>query len=151
MPRTREKREIADWQTRAKLVKFIKQLALVGRVDIACKKAMAGRGWVYEWRQKDHDFRDAFEEARSCGLESLKDEAFRRAYEGVDEPKFHQGEICGTVRKYSDSLLMFLIKQADPSYREHFQIDHGNANSRPFLFQMTLHPDAIAASKAAAQ
>ena len=136
---------IADWQTRSKLVLFIKELTLCGRVDLACKKAKAGRGWIYKWRQHDADFLAAFEEARACGLEALKDEAFRRAYEGVAEPRFHQGEICGEVQKYSDTLLMFLIKQSDPSYREHYQIDHGNVGSRPFLFQMSLHPDALAA------
>ena len=61
---------------------------------------------------------------------------------------FHQGAICGHVRKYSDGLLMFLIKQADPSYREHFQIDHSNPDKRPFLFKMTLHPDAVKAARA---
>ena len=60
---------------------------------------------------------------------------------------FYQGEICGHVRKYSDALLMFLIKQADPSYREHHKIDHGNADVRPFLFKMTLHPDAVKAAQ----
>ena len=149
MIRARKKGEIADWQTRSKLVKFIKSLEVLGRVDLSCKKAKAGRGWVYEWRAKDPEFADEWEVAKRVGKEMLKDEAFRRAYDGVNEPKFHQGEICGHVRKYSDTLLMFLIKQSDPSYREHFQIDHGNVGSRPFIFQMLLHPDATEAAKAA--
>lgn len=136
------------WQESTKLVTVIKELQHHGNVTWALKKAKAGRGWVYRWRQEDPDFRDVFEEARKCGIEVLKDEAHRRAYEGINEPVFYQGEEVARIRKYSDTLLMFLIKQADPSYREHFQIDHGNASGRPFLFQMALHPDAMAAAKA---
>lgn len=142
---TRKKESTAEWETRVKLVKFIAALEVAGRVDLACKAASAARGWVYGWRERDLDFADAWVTAKAIGKEILKDEAFRRAHDGVDEPKFHAGEICGHVRKYSDSLLMFLIKQADPSYREHFRLEHENAGARPFLFQMALHPDAVAA------
>lgn len=151
MSQTHEKREPAPWELRAKLVKFIKALELTGRVDLAAKAASAGRSWVYEWRDKDPDFADNWERSLGIGLQRLKDEAFRRAHDGVSEPRFHQGEICGHVQKYSDTLLMFLIKQHDPTYREHFQIDHGNAGSRPFVFQMMLHPDAMAQAKGATQ
>ncbi len=129
-----------------KLVKVIAELTKHGNVTHALKAAQAARGWVYGWRQQDPEFRDAFEEARTCGIEILKDEAHRRAYEGLKEPVFYKGEKIAHIRKYSDSLLMFLIKQSDPSYREHYQIDHGNAGSRPFIFQMSLHPDAMAAA-----
>ena len=149
MAATQKKDAIAEWETRIKLVKFIKDLKNHGRVDLACKAASAARGWVYAWRDKDIDFNDAWVHSKAIGKEILKDEAHRRAYEGVAEPRFHQGEICGHVQKYSDTLLMFLIKQSDPSYREHFQIEHGTASGRPFLFQMTLHPDAIAAAQQA--
>lgn len=151
MPRTPKKGEKRpDWMRSKLLVKVIAELEKHGNVSEALRKAKASRGWVYEKRQTDLEFASAFDDARACGLEVLKDEAHRRAYEGVDEPKFHQGEICGHVRRYSDTLLMFLIKQSDPSYREHFQVDHGNAGGRPFMFQMQLHPDAVAAAKAAA-
>lgn len=136
------KKKIADWETRKKLVAVIRELEHHGNATKALKAANAGRGWVYRWRQNDSEFHDAFEEARTCGAEILKDEAHRRAHEGVEQAVWYQGEVAGYVQKYSDTLLMFLIKQADPSYREHFQVDHGNANSRPFIFQMALHPVA---------
>lgn len=146
---TQKKEPIADWQTRIKLVQFIKALEQLGRVDLSCKMAHAARGWVYDWRSKDSDFSDAWKAAKAVGKEVLKDEAFRRAYDGTDKPIFYKGEEVAIIKEYSDSLLMFLIKQADPTYREHFQIDHGQAGGRPFVFQMLLHPDATAAQKAA--
>ena len=143
-PVTRKK----TWQESTKLVLVVRELMKHGNVSQALRKAKAGRGWVYRRRKEDADYHDAFEEARLCGIEVLKDEAHRRAYEGILEPVFYQGDEVATVRKYSDTLLMFLIKQADPSYREHFQIDHGTAGGRPFLFRMTLHEDAVAAQQA---
>lgn len=137
------------WEESVKLVAVIKALARRGNVTEALRAAKAGRGWVYGWRQRDAEFHDAFEDARACGIEVLKDEAHRRAYAGILEPVFYQGDECARVRKYSDTLLMFLIKQADPTYREHFQIEHATAAGRPFIFQMTLHPDAMAAQREA--
>ena len=29
---------------------------------------------------------------------------------GVEQPVFYKGEVCGSVRKYSDVLLIFLLK-----------------------------------------
>ena len=138
-----------SWEECVKLVALIKELMHHGNVKDACKKVKAGRGWVYGWRQRNPEFRDVFEDARACGIEVLKDEAHRRAYTGILEPQFYQGEEFAKVRKYSDTLLMFLIKQADPTYREHYQIDHAQAGSRPFVFQLALHPDAVKAHKEA--
>ena len=141
-----------NWRESVKLQRVIAELEKHGNATDAIKAAKAARGWVYRWRQDNADFKDAFEEARTCGIEVLKDEAHRRAY-GFNDPVYRISKKTGRrvkvgdTRKYSDTLLMFLIKQSDPTYREHFEIDHGNAGSRPFLFQMTLHPDAVAAQQ----
>jgi hypothetical protein len=43
----------------------------------------------------------------------------RRAYHGVEEPVFYKGVQCGSVTKYSDRLLMFLLQARNPAkYRE---------------------------------
>lgn len=136
------------WTKSVKLRTFVKALGHHGNVSKALHAAQASRAWIYEKRERDIEFADAFERARRCGLEVLKDEAHRRAYEGVREPVFYQGEVVAHVQKYSDILLMFLIKQADPSYRERGTLELANESGRPFMFQMMLHPDAVAAAKA---
>lgn len=136
-----------DWMKSAGLLKFIAALGKHGNVSHALKDSHLSRAWVYEKRQTDLEFAQAFDDARKCGLEVLKDEAHRRAYDGVEEPVFYQGEEVAHVRKYSDTLLMFLIKQHDPSYREHFDVNVGNQGGRPFMFQMQLHPDVAKAAK----
>lgn len=131
------------WTELKSLKGFIRELSKHGNVTDALKAAKAQRSWVYEKRQTDLEFEAAFDEARRCGLEVLKDEAHRRAYSGVVKPIFYQGEEVARIREYSDVLLMFLIKQSDPSYRERFGLDVANAGGRPFMFQMMLHPDAV--------
>ena len=62
----------------------------------------------------------------------LEDEAIRRAREGVDEPVFYKGEHCGNVRRYSDTLLIFMLKARKPDvYRKRASIEHTGANGGP--------------------
>ena len=43
---------------------------------------------------------------------------------GVDEPVFYQGAQCGAVRKYSDTLLIFMLKARRPEkYRERANVE----------------------------
>lgn len=66
------------------------------------------------WKEDD-EFQQAWTEARRMAGDILEDEAIRRAVEGVEEPVgWYKGEPGGTVRKYSDTLLIFLMKGARP-------------------------------------
>lgn len=130
------------WARSQKLCRFIVDLGQHGNVTRAIAAAKVNRAYVYDRRVTDQDFADAWTAALKQGLEVLKDEAWRRAHEGVLEPKGIAGRKV-MVRKYSDTLLMFLIKQADPTFREHFDVNLGNAGGRPFMFQMALHPEAV--------
>ena len=62
------------------------------------------------------------------GTSALEDEAHRRAFDGTEEPVFHQGQECGSVRKYSDTLAIFLLKAHAPEkYRERQDVNvNGN-------------------------
>ena len=42
-------------------------------------------------------------------------EARRRALEGVEEVRYFKGEPIGTIRRYSDTLLMFLLRAYRPA------------------------------------
>lgn len=145
-------RPTADWAKSAKLVGFILRLGQHGNVTRAIAGAKVDRGYCYDKRNTDQEFAAAWDDAKKMGLDVLKDEAWRRAHEGIERQKFYQGEpiMVGkgkkrhayVEREYSDSLLMFLIKQQDPSFREHFDVNLGNAGGRPFMFQMLLNPEA---------
>ena len=48
----------------------------------------------------------------------------RRASEGTLKPVFYQGKMCGEIREYSDTLLIFLLKARRPeTYRERSDIN----------------------------
>jgi len=79
-------------------------------------------GWPV-WRKlvrKDSLYRAAFDEAVVVAAQALEDEAVRRAKEGYDEPVFYQGQPTGyTIRRYSEGLLMMLLKGWRPErYRD---------------------------------
>ena len=135
------------WAKNIKLKMFIEHLHLHGNKERACRAVNISRVLVWRHRNADPEFAQAVEDAIQCGNEALVDEAHRRAYEGILKPHYYKGEHCGLERVHSDTLLMFLIKKNDPSYRESYQVDIGNAGSRPFVFNMQLHPDAVAAAK----
>ena len=64
--------------------------------------------------RKGGDYAAAFELAKGCALEVMEVEARRRAVAGWDEPVFQSGEHVGDKRKFSDVLLIFMLKAADP-------------------------------------
>jgi len=105
--------------TPEKEAKFLEALSDTCNVSDACRIASVARSTAYERRDEDTEFAKGWDRSVRIGAETLEDEAFRRARDGVDEPVFYQGAVCGTVKKYSDTLLIFLLKGAKPvKYRE---------------------------------
>ena len=118
---------------------FLRCYRETGSVTKACQAADIDRSIHYRRLKADPKYAQAFAEAQECAVAVLEDECIRRAT-GVDEPVVYQGEFSYplvrdakgkiqrsltplTVRKYSDSLLMFLLRGAKPErYRERF--DH---------------------------
>jgi hypothetical protein len=113
----------ASIRTPEKEIAFLAALSATANVLRACEAAGIGRTTVYEWRNADEDFRKRWDRAAEIGADALEDEAVRRAHEGWEEPVFYQGAQCATVRKYSDTLLIFLLKGRKPErYRE--RVEH---------------------------
>lgn len=97
-------------RTAEKKEDFLTALASCGNVTEACRIADVSRNAMYMWKNEEPDFAEQWKVYLAAGAELLEDEAIRRAREGYDEPVFHQGAIVGKVRKYSDTLLIFLLK-----------------------------------------
>jgi hypothetical protein len=72
-------------------------------------------------------FKALFDEAHEDALDALEEEARRRAVDGVLEPVYQGGEKVGTIRKYSDALLMLLLKGKRPdTFRERHEVTGKN-------------------------
>lgn len=110
---------------------FLANLALTGNATEAADAADIVPSTAHRARKSDAAFDAAWDEALEEAADHLETEARRRAVTGVEEPvfgslggKMGSGEI-GTIRKYSDTLLIFLLKGARPEkYRENYNVNH---------------------------
>jgi hypothetical protein len=100
-----------------------------GNVRRACEAIDVSRVTAYEWRNKDPEFAKAWDVAKQIGADSLEDEAIRRAFEGVPEPVIYKGKKTrNTIQRYSDTLLIFLLKGARPEkYRDNARVEHAGS------------------------
>lgn len=136
----RRRHDAPDWKPA-----FLKELALTGNVSAAAKKAKIDRGYAYEFKALAESaspkpeavtFAKAWDTALEVAIDALELEARRRAMEGVQEPAgWYQGVAGGKVQRYSDTLLIVLLKAHRPEkYRENLQLT--GANGGPVVTQV---------------
>ena len=93
---------------------FIEALRATGSVTRAAKYAGRSRNQAYHVRRQSEDFAAQWDDALEEGTDLLDAEARRRAVTGIDKPVFYKGEVVGSITKYSDRLLMFLLRAHRP-------------------------------------
>lgn len=137
---------------RAAQRKFLASYSVLGNLTLAAEAARVSRTSHYQWMDEE-EYRAAFLEAQEHSIDLLVGEARRRGCEGWEEPVVYQGGLCYertkdgkrspkplVIRKYDSNLLMFLIKQARPEFRDTWkgEIKHSGAISRgPDLSRLT--------------
>jgi hypothetical protein len=141
-------------RTQERRRKFITSLMETGgNVSRSCNLAGLGRRSAYDWRRDDPEFAAEWDEAVNIGLDALEAEARRRAFEGIEEPVFYKGEICGHIRKYSDALIMFMLKAYRPQFRDRVLIDVNAVDSEieRRLAQLAVGGEASVTGEAASE
>ena len=79
-------------------------------------------------RRQSEDFAAQWDEALEEGTDLLDAEARRRAVTGIDKPVYYKGEVVGSITKYSDRLLMFLLRAHRPQvFRDGGKVKHTGA------------------------
>lgn len=101
-------------KTPARTAVFLDALAGGLSVSSAAKAAGVPLRTMYGWREGDPAFAAEWAAAYTIGADNLEAEAQRRAVKGVEEPVFHSGKVVGSVMRYSDTLLIFMMKARDP-------------------------------------
>lgn len=138
-------------RTRKKVAKFLETLTTGASVAVAAASANVGRATVYEWRTADTEFAQAWDEAVDIGTDKLEDEAMRRGRDGVEEPVFYKGARVSVVQKYSDVLLIFMLKARRPEkFKDRLSTELVGKDGTPLIpvLNVTVGDQSQPASKA---
>ncbi len=84
-----------------------------GNVSKALITSNLSRATAYRHFKDDKAFAEGWLDALEASNDELFTEARRRATEGFEESVYHNGQVVGKVQKYSDTLLIFLLKQSE--------------------------------------
>lgn len=114
--------------------RFIAALRNSANVRAAAQASGISRAQVYRWRETMPTFAADWDEALDDALDVLEAAAWQRAQAGVLEPVYQQGEKVGEVRRYSDTLLIFLLKANRPKkYRDTYRVEATGADGGPMV------------------
>ena len=98
---------------------FLDILSKTGQVTEAARAVgYTSTQHLHKLRREDEDFAEQWDLAIQAAKDVLEAEAIRRAHDGVLEPNYYKGVVVGYTPKYSDTLLMFVLKKLDPTYRD---------------------------------
>ncbi len=131
----RKPTSVPDWKPT-----FLEELARTCNVSAAAKAAKVNRNSAYAARTIDDKadpqaratamaFAAQWDNALEVAIDALELEARRRALSGVLEPVgWYRGAAGGQVRRYSDTLMIVLLKAHRPEkYRDQVDAHHTGA------------------------
>ena len=105
----------------AAIDRFLDTLSRTGNPSAACQASGLTRRTINRTRENDPVFARDYDEAMEEAADLLEAEAWRRALEGVAQPLIKAGQpvldadgIAITVRRYSDPLLVMLLRGCKP-------------------------------------
>lgn len=102
---------------------FLRLYAATGQHNRSAAAIGVNPETVRQHRMKFPEFGQAVAEAYRDFQESLETEALRRARSGTLEPVYQKGMKVGEIRKYSDTLLLEMLRRHIPEYRHRQQVD----------------------------
>lgn len=103
---------------------YLAHLAQCGRHATAARLTGVGYHTPLRHRKEDPEFAAQCEAAMQIYIDALHEEAYRRAVDGIDEEYYHKtGEVSCVKTKYSDTLLLALLKRHDPGFKDRVEID----------------------------
>ena len=106
---------------------FLDVFGKTANVTLACQAAGVDRSTAYKWKNGKNNggFGAAWGAALETANDYLEAEAYRRAVQGVEKPVYQGGKQVGSIREYSDLLLIFMMKARMPhKYRETKRLEH---------------------------
>jgi hypothetical protein len=93
---------------------FLAAYKITGSIVLSAEAAGVEKTIHYRWLAKNEAYARDFELADKEFGDVLEACAIGRAKDGVLEAVFYQGAPCGAIRKYSDGLMVHLLKRFKP-------------------------------------
>jgi hypothetical protein len=93
---------------------FLRALKDTGNVTVACMAAGFDRSHIYKRRERDIEFKEAWERAIEVSIDKLELVARNRAVKGAKRELYYKGRPCGTIYEPSDRLMELLLKAHRP-------------------------------------
>jgi hypothetical protein len=117
--------------------RFLAALVEGGDVTAAAVAAGTYKMRVQEVREVDSEFAAEWDRALELSADRLEQEARRRAVEGIREPLVSEGKVVRdddgqpiVIRRYSDSLLLALLKTQRPEKFNEYRISEAEIYPR---------------------
>lgn len=118
---------------------FLRCLAACPSVTHACRFARISKSFAYKHRQRHPSFAEKWDAALQDGIRAAEDEAWRRAMHGTIEPVYHQGAVCGHIRKFDNVLLMKMLAAHKPEvYSERQRHEVSGADGADLVIRCVL-------------
>lgn len=113
--------------TPEKRKQFLNLLRTNANVTLSAHAVDISRTCAYDHRHDDPEFAAEWDTAIEEAVDLLEAECRRRAFEGCEEPVgWHQGTPGGVVKRYSDTLAIFLLKAHRPEkFRDNLHLSGG--------------------------
>lgn len=104
-----------EFQAKAK-ARFIDALRETKSNVYAVEKGIYfSRSWYFKERERDPEFKAAWDEAWETVVDKLEGSMMSRAIDGFDEPVYQMGMKVGTKKVYDNKLSQFMLQKNRPS------------------------------------
>jgi hypothetical protein len=110
---------------------FLRALSETGQYKLASERVGISETAARNLRGRDPDFARQCEAALQRSPPLIEQIAWERAVEGWEEPVVVRGEVVGTRRRYSESLLRMLLGQAQAARRAEAAAEAKAGKRRP--------------------
>jgi hypothetical protein len=139
MPRTFAHHKKDSRSRKKKQTDFLAKFEKYANISQACKSSKVPRRTLYSWVETDPLFKVEYDISKNIAVDLLEDEARRRAFQGTNEPVYQGGKKVGIVKKYSDTLLIFLLKCLKPDqYKDTIRNEMTGKNGEPIKTEATV-------------
>lgn len=124
---------------------FVTALSYTGVLTTAAEMSEVPRSNHNYWLRKSVQYAEAIEVAKEIAADRVEAEVRRRGVHGTLEPVgWFRGQPGGYVRKYSDTLLIFLAKKVRPEFRD--KIEVGGMGGGPLELKKTSDEELVASA-----